>query len=143
MLLAIEPVSADEPIAIRSMEARLFYNYSGTLSKPITRKMVLWNAVIGDGNIDEPSNSTLVDVVVEGEPGSFNPDRRVELVVSDSSSGKVILEQSSEIGVLNSSGKYHAGFWLPKTGCQPLRVRARIVGTKTFKAISIPFSCGE
>ena len=143
MLLAAEPASAEKALAIKSIEARLFYNYSGTLSKPVTGKTVLWNAVIGEGNLDEPSNSTLVDVTVEGEPGSFEPDLRVELVVSDASSGQVVLRQSGEIGVLNASGTYHTGFWLPKPGCQPLRVRARIVGTKASKVISIPFSCGE
>ena len=45
---------------VTSIEARLFFNYSGTLSKPITAKTVLWNAIIGEGNISEPSNSTFV-----------------------------------------------------------------------------------
>src|SRR6188474_2608696 len=108
---------ADKPLSIAKVEARLFLNYSGTLSKPITSKTVLWNAVIGEGNIPEPSNSTFVDVVVDGEPGSFDPGARVELVVTTASDGKVLQSQSGNVGVLNASGRYHVGFWIPKTGC--------------------------
>ena len=143
LALAAGPVSAIRLPMVASVEARLFLNYSGTLSKPITAKTILWNAIIGEGNIPEPSNSTFVDVLVEGEPGSFTPDLRVELAVSDSSNGKVLQTQVNDVGTFNASGKYHVGFWIPKSGCQPLRMRSRIVGSKTFKTINVPFSCGE
>ena len=119
MLLAAGSASAEKPLAIKSIEARLFYNYSGTLSKPITGKTVLWNAIIGEGNIDEPSNSTLVDVTVEGAPGSFDPDLRLELVVSDSSSGKIVLRQS-----VRSACSMHPGNITLDSGC-PRRAVSR------------------
>ena len=143
LLLVAATASADKPLAVASIEARLFYNYSRTLSKPITSKTVLWNAVVGEGNISEPSNSTFVDVLVTGEPGSFEPNAKVTLVVSDKSSGKVLQNQSAEVGVLNAAGKYHAGFWIPKTGCVPLLLKASIAGSKAQKAITVPFACGE
>jgi len=143
LLLLAAPASAGKPLTIASVEARLFYNYSGTLSKPITAKTVLWNAVVGEGNIAEPSNSTFVDVRVQGEPGAFVANSRVNLVVSDSATGKVLQDQTAEIGVLDTAGKYHAGFWIPKTGCVPLRLRASIVGSKAAKTIAVPFACGE
>ena len=141
--LAAGSATAERLPEVASIEARLFFNYSGTLSKPITAKTVLWNAIIGEGNISEPSNSTFVDVLVDGEPGSFKPGLRVELTVSDTSNGKILQTQVNEIGVLNASGKYHVGFWIPKTGCQPLRLRARIAGARTNKLATVPFSCGE
>jgi hypothetical protein len=143
LLLAATPASADKALTVAAMEARLYYNYSGTLSKPITSKTVLWNAVAGEGNISEPSNSTFIDVLVVGEPGSFDPKARIELVVTDASSGKTLQSQSAEIGVLNAAGKYHVGFWIPKTGCVPLRLRASITGSKAAKTLSVPFACGE
>jgi len=134
---------ADKPLTIAKVEARLFFNYSGTLSKPITSQTVLWNAVIGEGNISEPSNSTFVDVVVDGEPGSYEARVQVELVVTTSSNGKVLQKQTNEVGSLNASGKYHVGFWIPRTGCEALQLRARVVGSKVYKTASIPFHCGE
>jgi len=144
LLLALAtPASADKPLSIGSVEARLFYNYSGTLSKPITSKTVLWNAVAGEGNIAEPSNSTFVDVLVQGEPGSFDAAAKVTLEVFNQESGKLLQAESAEIGVLNAAGKYHAGFWIPKTGCVPLRLHASIAGSKASKTVAVPFACGE
>ena len=143
LLSVATTASAEKPLTVASIEARLFLNYSGSLSKPIGPKAELWNAVIGEGNIGEPSNSTFVDVLIDGEPGSFEPSARVELVVSNVSDGKVLQTQSNGVGVLNRSGKYHVGFWIPKTGCEALRLRARIAGAKAYKSITVPFSCGE
>ena len=142
-VLATAPASAGKALNVASLEARLYYNHSGTLSKPVSSKTVLWNAVVGEGNIAEPSNSTFVDVTVLGEPGSFEPKARVNLVVTDQATGKLLQSQSAEVGVLNAAGKYHVGFWIPKTGCTPLRLRASIAGSKAEKAITVPFACGE
>ena len=103
LLLLAAPASAGKPLTIASVEARLFYNYSGTLSKPITAKTVLWNAVAGEGNIAEPSNSTFVDVLVQGEPGSFDAAAKVTLEVFNQESGKLLQAESAEIGVLNAA----------------------------------------
>ena len=143
LLLLASPALADKPLAVAKVEARLFFNYSGKLSKPIGPDTVLFNAIIGEGNIDEPSNSTFVDVTVEGEPGSFEPKARVELLVLDASDGKLLQTLSNGVGVLNSAGKYHVGFWLPKTGCDALKLRARIAGSKASRTLSVPFECGE
>jgi len=143
LLVVAGTASADKRLSIAKVEARLFLNYSGTLSKPITAKTELWNAVIGEGNISEPSNSTFVDVLVDGEPGSFDPKARVELVVATTSDGKVLQTQSNNVGALNASGKYHVGFWIPRTGCEALRLRARVAGSKVYKTVDIPFACGE
>ena len=141
--VAATSASAGTALGVAKVEARLYYNYSGTLSKPITAKTVLWNAVVGEGNISEPSNSTFVDVTVTGEPGSFEPKARVNLVVTDQSTGRQLQAQSAEIGVLDTAGKYHVGFWIPKTGCVPLRLRASIAGSKAEKTLAVPFACGE
>jgi hypothetical protein len=50
----------------------------------------------------------------------------------------VLQNQSAEIGVLNAAGKYHAGFWIPKTGCLPLLLKASIAGSKAQRPSACP-----
>jgi hypothetical protein len=141
--LVATPAFADKPLAVAGIEARLFYNHSGTLSKPVGPKTELWNAVIGEGGIAEPSNSTFIVVLVQGEPGSYEPKARVDQAVTDQSTGKLLQSHSAEVGVLNVEGKYRVGFWIPKTGCVPLRLRATVAGSKAAKTLTLPFACGE
>lgn len=143
LALGMGTALAAQPLSVASVQARLFLNHSGTLSKPVDAKTELWNAVIGERNIPGPSNATFIDVRVQGEPGSFDPDARVELVVVDKATGKNLQSQAAEVGVLDVHGSYHVGFWIQKTGCVPLEVRARVAGSKVGKSLVIPFACGE
>jgi hypothetical protein len=40
---------------------------------------------------------------------------------------------------------YHAGFWLYETGCNPVELSARIIGSREAPATKrlIKFGCGE
>lgn len=127
---------------IDRIDLRLYLNHSGSLSAPLEENAELWNVIIG-GGISEPSSSTLVDVVVSADPGSYKKNMIVGLTVTNQRTGKVISRQSKTVGVFSSKGKFHAAFWLPETGCLPLRLVATLQGTTKSKAASLPFECGE
>jgi hypothetical protein len=128
-------------LRIEGVEARMYLHDSGTLSAPITPSMTLWNTIIGEGAAAEPSTSTLVDVIVQGTPGSFEAGRSVELVVINSTSGKVTARMNEAVGVISRAGISHIAFWLPDTGCEPLTITASI--GRTTKKLDLPFACGE
>ena len=134
---------ASDEISIDRVEAKLFYSHTGTLSPPIAPTFALWNVIIGEGGASEPSDATLIDVVLKGTPGSYAPDASVDLVVSNAESGRVISRQSASVGVLSSAGEFHVAFWLAGTGCEPLAIEASLHGAKAATRIEVPFACGE
>ena len=133
---------ASGPAQVDRIDVRLYYHHSGKLSEPIDDHSSLWNTIIGAGDAKEPSTSVLVDVIVKSTPDSFRPKTVVRLTVTSERSGKVISQQTKNVGVYSAEGKYHVGFWLPNTGCDPLRLVARVQGGKDG-AVHIPFKCGE
>lgn len=143
LLLATASSGASGPLAVESVHPRLFYNHSGTVSPLITREFALWNTIIGEGAAEEPSNATLVDVIVTGDRGSYTPEARVDLTVTHSRTGKLIAKQSVEVGILSESGKFHAAFWLANTGCEPLTISAKLQGSRQSLEAQVPFACGE
>lgn len=136
---------ADPPYRITAVRAQLFYSDRGTFSGDVLAPpgKTLWNTVIGEGESGGPSSSTLVVVEVTGAPGSYEPDRSVELVAT--AEGKVVHRGTAQTAVLNTRGRMYAGFWLPDTGCKRIRLVARLRGQtpapETRK--EIPFDCGE
>jgi hypothetical protein len=127
---------------IDRIDFRLYLSYSGILSDPIEEHAELLNVIIG-GGISGPSSSTLVDVIVSSDPGSYKKNAIVSFVVTNQLTGKVLSRQFNVLGVFSSEGKFHAAFWLPETGCTPLRLVATLRGTSKSKAVSLPFECGE
>lgn len=123
---------------IDRIDLRLFMNHSGSLSAPLEEHAELWNVIIG-GGMSEPSTSTLVDVIVSAEPGSYKKSTTVVLTVTNQRTGEVISRQSKSAGVFSSEGKFHAAFWLHETGCLPLRLVATLQGTTQSKTVSLPF----
>lgn len=136
---------AEPPYRITAVRAQLFYSDRGTFSGDVLAPpgKTLWNTVIGEGESGGPSTSTLVVVEVTGAPGSYEPDRSVELVAT--AEGKTVHRGTAQSAVLNTRGRMYAGFWLPDTGCKPIRLVARLRGqtpaSETRK--EIPFDCGE
>lgn len=135
-------LAADGP-NIERVEARLFYSHSGTLSAPLAPDMALWNVIIGEGDASEPSESTLVDVVLRGEPGDYPDAAQLDVIVTETQSGKTVLKQSSGLGVFSSEGRFHVPVWLAQTGCTALTVKAKLRGTNSQAVLEIPFACGE
>lgn len=135
---------AEPPYRITAVRAQLFYSDRGTFSGDVLAPpgKTLWNTVIGEGESGGPSNSTLV-VEVTGAPGSYEPDRSVELTAT--AEGKVVHRGTAQSAVLNTRGRMYAGFWLPDTGCKRIRLVARLRGQTPASDMrkEIPFDCGE
>ncbi len=143
LLVLSTALGGGDVITITSVDARLFYHHTGTLSAPIKEDAALWNTIIGEGSAAEPSTAVLVDVVVAGTPGEYRTTWGIDLVVKSGTTGKVLSKQSSDVGVLSGAGQYHVGFWLKNTGCERLRIQARVKGTNKWTETVVPFACGE
>jgi hypothetical protein len=143
LCLTADAVLAASPLEIVSVNARLFLGHTGTLSAPLTHGDVLRNTIIGEGTAGEPSQATLVDVIVKGTPGEFDPHWKVDLIVTNSATGAVQSRFSQRPGVLSATGDYHVAFWLADTGCIPLRIVAKVHGTSQSKEAIVAFQCAE
>ena len=144
--MAVRPASPPPPYKITAIKAMLFYDGKGTFSRDVLAKsdFTFWNTVIGEGDAEGLSNSTLVLVEISGNPSpnEASPPRKIEFTAT--ASGKVVLKRASDIGLF-TDGKFYAGFWLYDTGCQPIKISARIIGQTQPSSMSktIPFKCGE
>jgi len=134
------------PYTIGGLEAKLFYDGTATFSRNVLAEPAFrfWNTIIGEGEAEGPSNSTLLLVQVSGNPSEdvIPPRRTVEITAK--SGRQTLLKKSMEIGLFKD-GKYYAAVWLYDTGCMPIDVTARLTGQK-LRAVAkatIPFACGE
>jgi hypothetical protein len=137
------PAVGADRLEIESVNARLFLGHTGSLSAPLTAKDALWNTIVGEGNAREPSQSTLIDVMVKGAPGEFDPNWMIDLVVTNSRTGVVLSKLAQRAGVLSVNGEFHVAFWLAETGCVPLHIMATIRKTSQSKETNVGFACGE
>lgn len=144
--IAVRLASPPPPYKITGIKAMLFYDGKGTFSRDVLAKpdFSFWNTVIGEGDAEGPSNSTLVLVEISENPSrdEASPPRKVEFTAI--ASGKVVLKRASDIGLFKD-GRFYAGFWLYDTGCQPIKISARIIGQAQPSSMSktLPFKCGE
>jgi hypothetical protein len=134
------------PYLITDVRAQLFYSRDGAFSENLVgskKARSLWNTPIGEGGAGAASTATLIVVEVSGKPGSYAEDRSVELTVRGSK--KELFRRKQELELLSDKGKVYLGFWLYDTGCDPLKVSARLIGqdNQSQRAIEIPFLCGE
>jgi hypothetical protein len=126
---------------IQAVNVRMFLQYSGELSPPLNGQMPLWNIVIGERGISEPTSAALVDVVVSGPRNTFGGKHVIRLAVKSERSGKVLERSMGRLGIFGPSAETHVGFWLPSVGCEPLVITASIAGNS--KTLVVPFRCGE
>ena len=144
---AVRPGASTAPYKITAIKAKLFYEGTGTFSRDVLSKpdFTFWNTIIGEGDAERPSNSTFVLVEVSGKPSPDEPppSRKVEFTAIGS--GKVLMKRTIDIGLFGENGRFYAAFWLYDTGCQPIKVSARIVGQTQPSSLTktIPFACGE
>lgn len=133
--------SGSPPFKITAIKAMLFYEQKATFSKDVLAdpKFVLWNTIIGDGDAGGGSASTLVLVEVTGKAGSYH------YKPNGKSLRLITLRRATEIGILSATGKFYVPFWLYDTGCNQVKLSARIVGQAQPSAMkrSIDFECGE
>lgn len=144
---SVPPTPAPSPYKITAIKAKLFYDGTGTFSRDVLSKpdFTFWNTIIGEGDAEGPSNSTLVLVEVSGKPSPNEPppSRKVEFTAIES--GKVLMKRTIDIGLFGDNGRFYAAFWLYDTGCEPIKISARIVGQIQPSSLTktIPFACGE
>lgn len=138
------PAQEKKRIRISAIQAKLFYNNTGTLSENVlTGRVDLWNSPF------DATYSTLVMVELDGLPEYLNPTIRIELtaryVPFDREKGSIVVRQTETIHNGSETGKAYAGFWLKRTGCNPVYLTARIVGRRRQPRVSetIQFGCGE
>jgi hypothetical protein len=147
LTLAAKPRSNTPPYKITALKALLFYDGSATFSRDVLAKpnFSFWNTIIGEGDAEAPSNSTLVLVEVSGNPSPNEaaPSRKVELTAT--SARKLLIKRTVDIGLFGDGGKFYGAFWLYETGCQPVTLVARIIGQTQSSVVTrkIPFECGE
>ena len=140
-------VAVTPPYKVTRIQAKLFYYDKGTFSRDVLAKpaFTFWNTIIGEGDAEGPSDSTLVLVEVSGKVAEteVSPTRKVELTAL--AGEKVILKRTVDVGMFNEQNKFLAAFWLYDTGCTPVKLNARIIGQSQPASMTkiIPFACGE
>lgn len=136
---------------LASLVPVLFFNDTGTFSEPIPEDAPLANTPIGEGWAGHPSDATFVRVTVAGKPRSYLELRSVRLLVQGGERDKAgkwrwrwkVLDRRDGGGVLSSRGRLVVGFWIPNTGCLPLRLTATLARQTRSLVRVIPFACNE
>ena len=140
-------ITVTPPYKVTAIQAKLFYHDKGTFSRDVLVKpnFAFWNVIIGAGDAEGYSDSTLVLVEVSGksEEDAAPPVRKVELTAV--AKGKVLLKRALPVGLFSDDHKFYAAFWLYDTGCERVKLTARILGQSQPSSLSktIPFECGE
>jgi hypothetical protein len=126
---------------VADIHAYLFYEHTGTWSKDIigTEAFVLWNTLIGGGDVQEPANSFLVDI-------EFHRSKDVKadyfLVVTERDSGKTIYTEKFKLGLFGDKNVWHKAAFIRDHVCAPLRVTVRSK-EQSLRSEEINFRCGE
>ncbi|MCY7378163.1 MAG: hypothetical protein LH467_02350 [Gemmatimonadaceae bacterium] len=150
-LIAPTPLSAQGPattiaLAITGIKAKLYFPETGDFSQDMLAdpNLDLWNTIIGAGWAQRPSNATLVLVEISGKGDAGSRPVSVELTVTDARNGGVKLRRRSSLG-FSEGNKPQEAFWIYDTGCEPLILRARLIGQAAPSTVKkkIPFRCGE
>jgi len=105
--------------------------------------ITLWNVIIGEGSAGGASENTLVQVVVTGQPKSSAEGLAVQLTAKTPT--RTLLDRRSDVGIMNTNGRYYAGFWLYETGCERVELNIKLIGEGSGQTVTktIPFECGE
>lgn len=139
-------VESQTPVfKITAIRAKLFFDQRGTFSEDVLsgENKFLWNVAISGGSVGSLSTSTLVLVEVSGKPGDYKAGHKIELIARGPR--RMLLRKITEVGIPGDEGKFYAGFWLYNTGCDPIKLSARIIGQPLALVMkrTIDFRCGE
>ena len=148
-LLAIPAGAAEPPkkppVRIAEIEARLFYDTTGTLSDDLlARKEPFsgWNTVIGEGPAGGAATDLLVDVKIAGSGSDEQSiDDPLEIWVTDKA-GKTLARRVVANLLVPYRGALHNAVWLRDVGCAgKLTMHARF--RKQVKTATLALDCGE
>jgi len=126
---------------IVDLKVRMFFQYTGELSMPLTGNENLWNVMAGVGEFTEPSSSAFVDVTVSGTAKKYGERRTVNLIVKNKRTGKIVERLRGHVGLFGPAGSTHVGFWLRSVSCDPLILIAST--SESSKSQVLPLKCGE
>lgn len=138
---AVLATGAAAAVEIDAIEAKVFLTESGTFSENVAEGtgVNLWNTVIGEGDIREPANDTLVIVTLAGAPGTYDEGTlAIEITGHD---GKPVASRKIEGVLFGESGKVSHAVYLLHSTCNQLTVKASF--GKSSKTGGVPFACGE
>lgn len=130
-------------IKIGSIQARLFYENTGTFSENVltNKGFDLWNTPF------DWVYSTFVTVEIDGVPKYLKTNRQIELTAKyipfDGGQRSITFRQTEMIRNGSETGKAYAGFWIKNVGCEPVFLTARMAGRKRAVKTKINFGCGE
>jgi len=137
--------------SIAEIRAHLVYEENGELSRDILKgDFTFWNTVIGEGDAEGHSSSTLVYVVISND-GTKDKTFPVLQFSAVSEDGKRVNYKKTFEYLFPTDGKskVFVPFLLHDTGCQKIKLVAKLVNPKTPTKIyqtvrkEIPFLCGE
>lgn len=131
---------------ISAIRAQLFYDASGTFSKDLLtmKDLALWNTIIGEGSAGGASTSTFVIVEITGNNLAVG-STKVEITATGDKN-RLIQKRLIDVDIYDERTKFFAPFWLYNTGCEEIKISARLIGKSAPKTVvtkTIPFACGE
>lgn len=136
---------------ISEVRAHLIYEKNGELSRDIFKgEFILWNAIIGEGDAEWHTSSTLVYVVVETDGKEIKTDPVMQFSATSEDGKRVKYQKTSAYNFpTTGASKVFVPFLLHDTGCQKIKLTAKLVEknapTKIYQTVAkeIPFACGE
>ena len=128
-------------LQIKSMQAKLFMMRDGTFGEDLIgsgQADIVWNV-----GVNYTADTFLVLVEVTGPPENREP--LPTLVFTATTGRRMLVKQTARIFNTIGDGTYYAAFLVPTTGCDPIKVTARIPGQRKPATMSklINFQCGE
>ena len=131
---------------ITAIRAQLFYDHNGTFSDDLLtmKELALWNTIIGEGSAGSPSTSTFVTIEISGRNLAVG-STKVEITATGDKN-RIIQKKLIDVDIYDERTKFYAPLWLYNTGCEAIKISARLIGKtapKTVVSKTIPFACGE
>lgn len=89
------------------------------------------------------STSLFVTVIVEGEAGSFEVGRKLQITVTEGK--RVKYTKTEQVGLIGSGGRYHVPVWLYGSMCSDVKITAKLIGQAKIQTVTrtVRFLCGE
>jgi hypothetical protein len=136
---------------IKDVQAFLMYEENGELSKNILGgNFILFNAIIGEGDAEGHSSSTLVKVVITTDGKEIKTDPIIQFSAVSKNGKRVRYNKTFEYQFPTSgASKTFVPFLLHDTGCDVIVMTMKLVEknkpTVIYQTVKkeIPFNCGE
>jgi hypothetical protein len=149
------PASAQNAPRIAGFQVNLFNSKTGSFSGDMLAKDAPEMGNVPSGEFASVSVFVVVKVDL-GKEAPVPQKMLVRLLATESGAmpfavkstkpvKSIILNSTSNLGPVNADGGTFVGFWLTKTGCQTIVLKATIVGAKPENSmtVTLPFACYE